>query len=187
MLTASEILKRMEKGEIVISDFVEKRLNPNSYNLTLDKNLLIYDIEDFRDPRSLSPRTTVHVLDSKVKNPVKNIIIPDGGLVLLPGVLYLGSTNEYTETHNLVPCLNGRSSLGRLGLCIHVTAGFGDIGFKGKWTLEMTVVHPLKIYPNMEICQIYYNEITGEVDRVYEGKYQNQPGVIESRMHQDFK
>jgi dCTP deaminase len=57
----------------------------------------------------------------------------------------------------------------------------------GKWTLEMTVVHPLIIYPNMEICQIYYNEITGDPDITYKGKYQNQQDVVESKMYQDFK
>jgi deoxycytidine triphosphate deaminase len=58
-----------------------------------------------------------------------------------------------------VPMLEGRSSTGRLGLFIHVTAGFGDIGFAGFWTLEIFCVQPVKIYPDVEICQIYYHDI----------------------------
>jgi dCTP deaminase len=188
MLTANEILKRVENEDIYIEGFTEDRLNPNSYNLTLNEKLLVYDDGDNRFYRNpFEPWKPALELDSKKKNPVIELIIPKEGYVLMPGTLYLGSTNEHTETDNLVPCISGRSSIARLGLCVHVTAGFGDIGFKGKWTLEMTVVHPLRIYPNMEICQIYYEEILGDVDRTYKGKYQNQPGVVESRMYQDFK
>jgi dCTP deaminase len=93
---------------------------------------------------------------------------------------------EYTETDKYVPMLEGRSSIGRIGLYIHVTAGFGDVGFSGYWTLEMHCLQPIRIYPNVEICQIYYHTINGEYDLYSSGKYANNQGIQESRLYQDF-
>ena len=100
--------------------------------------------------------------------------------------LYLGRTLEYTKTDQFVPMLEGRSSVGRLGLFIHVTAGFGDVGFAGYWTLEMFCIHPIVIYPNVEICQIYYHTIQGEYTKYDSGKYQNNTGVQPSMLYKDF-
>jgi dCTP deaminase len=100
--------------------------------------------------------------------------------------LYLGRTNEYTETYGFVPGIEGKSSLARLGLQVHMTAGFGDVGFKGFWTLEMTCLQPLRIYRDMRIAQLYYDELTGEYDD-YEGKYQDNKGVGSSKSYEDFK
>lgn len=158
--------------EIVIEPFSEKQLNPNSYNLKLHNELLVYDEE---------------VLDMKKKNKVKRIVIPEEGLVLEPNKLYLGRTVEYTETDKYVPMLEGRSSVGRLGLFIHVTAGFGDVGFKGFWTLEIFCVQPIKIYPGVEICQIYYHSVEGEYDKYSSGKYQKNEGVQPSLLYKDFE
>ena len=161
ILSGQEIKKHMGK-EIIIEPFDEKRINPNSYNLSLAGELLVYDN---------------HVLDMKEPNPVSRIIIPEDGLLLEPNRLYLGRTNEYTSTSRYVPMLEGRSSTGRLGLFIHVTAGFGDIGFSGYWTLEIFCVQPVRIYPNVEICQIYYHDIDGEYELYKSGKYQNNTGI----------
>ena len=158
--------------EIIIEPFDEKRINPNSYNLSLAGELLVYDN---------------HVLDMKESNPVSRIIIPEDGLLLEPNRLYLGRTNEYTSTSRYVPMLEGRSSTGRLGLFIHVTAGFGDIGFSGYWTLEIFCVQPVRIYPNVEICQIYYHDIDGEYELYKSGKYQNNTGIQPSLMYKDFE
>jgi len=127
------------------------------------------------------------ILDMKAPNPTKKIIIPEEGLLLEPHRLYLGRTNEYTKTEKFVPMLEGRSSTGRLGVFIHVTAGFGDIGFAGYWTLEIFCVQPVKIYPNVEICQIYYHDIKGEYDLYKSGKYQNNTGIQPSLMYKDFE
>ena len=158
--------------EIIIEPFDEKRINPNSYNLSLAGELLVYDN---------------HVLDMKEPNPVSRIIIPEDGPLLEPNRLYLGRTNEYTSTSRYVPMLEGRSSTGRLGLFIHVTAGFGDIGFSGYWTLEIFCVQPVRIYPNVEICQIYYHDIDGEYELYKSGKYQNNTGIQPSLMYKDFE
>ena len=170
MLTGKEILKQIKKGKIKIEPFNMKQLNLNSYNVTLNKDLLVYDCD---------------VLDLKKSNPTKKLEIPEEGLVLEPGKLYLGRTNEYTETDGFVPCIDGRSSIGRLGLFIHVTAGFGDVGFKGTWTLEIQCIQPIRIYPNIEIGQLHYEMIQGK-KTYYHGKYLGQIDAQKSKMNEDF-
>ena len=170
ILSGKEIKNRIGK-DIIIKPFNEEQLNPNSYNLKLHNKLLVY--ED-------------NVLDMKKDNKVKEITIPPEGLLLEPNKLYLGRTIEYTETDRLVPMLEGRSSIGRLGLFVHVTAGFGDVGFKGYWTLEIFCVQPIRIYPNVEICQVYYHNIEGEYDKYTSGKYQNNKGIQPSMLYKDF-
>ena len=142
-------------------------------------------------------------LDMKLDNPYEIIKIPDEGLLIMPGRLYLGRTVERTETRGYVPMLEGRSSIGRLGISIHETAGFGDLGFKGYWTLEISCIQPIIIYPNVEVCQIYYHMVdenpertgiahcldyAGEYKTAYvEGKYQNNNGIQPSMLWKDFK
>jgi len=171
ILSGIEIKNRMGK-EIIIEPFVERQLNPNSYNLRLHNELLIYE-----------ERT----LDMKKQNQAKSLIIPTDGLVLEPGVLYLARTVEYTRTNGYVPMLEGRSSIGRLGLFVHITAGFGDVGFAGYWTLEMFCVQPIRIYPDIEVCQIYYHSIEGDYVPYISGKYQNNDGIQPSLLYRDFE
>jgi len=171
ILSGLEIAERMGK-DIHIDPYNPDQLNPNSYNLRLHDELLVYD-------RS--------VLDMKIENEVSKIIIPSSGLQLEPGKLYLGRTVEHTRTDELVPMLEGRSSIGRLGMFVHVTAGFGDVGFSGFWTLEIFVVQPLIIYPQVEICQIYYHHLDGNHTSYKSGKYQNNSGIQPSKLYEDFK
>lgn len=171
ILSGIEIKKKLNK-EIIIEPYNDKYLNPNSYNLRLHNELLVYE-ED--------------ILDMKRPNKTKNMIIPEEGLVLQPGRLYLGRTLEYTKTEKYVPMLEGRSSIGRLGLYIHVTAGFGDVGFSGFWTLEIQCVQPIRIYSGVEICQIYYHSIEGEYNQYSSGKYQNNSGIQPSLLYRDFE
>lgn len=170
ILSGKEIQSRLNK-DIIIEPFSPSQINPNSYNLRLHQDLLMYD-----EP----------ILDMKKNHQFKNIIIPEEGLILEPGKLYLGRTVEYTKTDNLVPMLEGRSSIGRLGLFIHITAGFGDVGFAGYWTLEMYCVQPIRIYPNVEICQIFYHTIEGAYERYVSNKYQNNTGIQPSLLYKDF-
>ncbi len=171
ILSGKEILRRMGK-EIVITPFDERLINPNSCNLRLHNELAVYEDE---------------VLDMKKSNPIKTMTIPGSGLLLQPGKLYLGRTVEYTRTECFVPMLEGRSSIGRLGLFIHVTAGFGDVGFAGYWTLEIFCIQPVVIYPSVEICQIYYHTIEGEYEKYSSGKYQNNSGIQPSLLYRDFE
>jgi len=172
ILTGAEI-KAQLGSNIVIEPFDESQLNPNSYNLSLHNELLVYE---------------EIVLDLLRPNRFRRYTIPPDGFVLNPNQLYLGRTIERTETHNLVPQLEGRSSVGRLGLFIDVTAGFGDVGFSGYWTLEMFAVQPIRIYPDIPICQIFYHSIQGEVTQEYQSdKYQHNRDIQPSLFFREFE
>jgi len=171
ILSGKQIRSKLGE-EIKIEPFDEKQLNPNSYNLRLYNELLVYE--------NLT-------LDMKKENMCNTLVIPPEGIVLQPNKLYLGRTIEYTETDKFVPMLEGRSSVGRLGLFVHVTAGFGDVGFRGFWTLEIHCIQPIRIYANIEICQIYYHSIEGDYDRYTSGKYQNNKGIQPSLLYKDFE
>ena len=171
ILSGKEIKNQLGK-EIFIEPYNEHQLNPNSYNLTLHHELMVYDNRE---------------LDMKKENKVHKIVIPEEGLLLEPQKLYLGRTKEHTKTLKYVPMLEGRSSIGRLGLFIHVTAGFGDVGFNGYWTLEIFCVQPIKIYPHIEICQIYYHGIEGDYEHYKSNKYQNNSDIQPSLLYKDFE
>ena len=172
ILSAEEIKARVDCKDIFISDFDESRLNPNSYNLRLGRRFLTY----------VNQR-----LDCQVEEPY--LIEEADGWVLQPGKLVLGQTEEYTESHGVVPMIEGRSSVARLGIFVHVTGGFGDIGFKGNWTLELACVQPVKIYAGMEICQIFYHTTTDvpKQENVYQGRYQGNTQVQPSKLWQDWR
>jgi dCTP deaminase len=171
ILSGEEILTRLG-SDIVLDPFDPTQLNPNSYDLLLHDELLVYEEV---------------VLDVKQPNRFRRISIPPEGLILSPSQLYLGRTVERTETHKLVPMLEGRSSLARLGLFVHVSSGFGDVGFCGYWTLEMFAVQPVRIYPGIKICQVFYHEIAGAVREYESDKYQNNHDIQPSLMYKEFR
>lgn len=163
ILTDKTIIDEIAAKNIVIEPLIEANIGTNSVDLTLSNKLIIY---------------TDHVLDVRKKPQTAEIVIPDEGMILQPGILYLASTVEYTETLRHVPIIQGKSSLGRLGLFVHVTAGFGDVGFKGHWTLELVCVQPIRIYAGMKIAQLVYNDISEmpkiSYDKKMDAKYSNQ-------------
>jgi dCTP deaminase len=169
ILSGDEIRKRLGK-DICIEPFEPERLNPNSYNLTLHDELITYEEV---------------VLDMAQPNRTRRLRIPKEGIVLAPQKLYLGRTVERTETHNCVPMIEGRSSIGRLGLFVHVTAGFGDVGFAGFWTLEMFAVQPIRIYPGVPICQIFYHQIMGSYTEYCSDKYQHNRDIQPSLLYRE--
>jgi dCTP deaminase len=169
ILTGNEIRAQLGKN-IAIDPFDESHLNPNSYNLSLHNELMTYEEV---------------VLDMRRPNRVRRLVIPPEGLVLSPNQLYLGRTVERTETHNLVPMIEGRSSVGRLGLFVHVTAGFGDVGFCGYWTLEMFAVQSVRIYPGVAICQIFYHQVAGDITEYASNKYQHNRDIQPSLMFKE--
>ncbi|MBU8730491.1 dCTP deaminase [Cytobacillus oceanisediminis] len=171
ILSGKEIEKNLGE-EIIITPFVKEQLNPNSYNLRLHNELLIYN---------------EHTLDMKKENKTSKIRIPEDGLILLPGKLYLGRTIEYTETKGYIPFIEGRSSVGRLGLSIHISSPYGNVGFKGYWTLEISCLQPIRIYPEINICQIYYQTIKGEFDSYSSFKYQNNKDIQSSKLFKEFE
>jgi dCTP deaminase len=171
------------KPDIVIEPFLPKCVGPNSYDIHLAPEMKVYDVR----PNGILGKIPVlrsvfsQPLDSRKQNKTIDIKIPETGFVLKPGILYLASTVEYTETRNLVPKIDGRSSIGRLGILVHFTAGFGDVGFCGTWTLEVAVAQPVRVYPFQRIGQLYFEEISPEhID--YTGHYLGQNGTTASRM-----
>lgn len=155
ILSDIRILEEIEKGSIVIEPFDRKCLGTNSYDVHLGKHLATYKDE---------------VLDAKKHNEIQHFQIPPEGIVLQPNTLYLGVTLEYTETHNHVPFLEGKSSTGRLGIDIHATAGKGDVGFCNTWTLEISVAQPVRIYAGMPIGQLIYFAVEGDIETFYNRK-----------------
>ena len=172
ILSDKEILARIDNGEIVIEPYDRSCLGTNSYDVHLSPYLATYEDD---------------VLDARKHNKVHNFEIPEEGYVINPGTLYLGSTLEYTETHSAVPFLEGKSSVGRLGIDIHATAGKGDVGFCNYWTLEISCVHPVRIYKHMPIGQLIYFQVEGDIENYYNkksnAKYNDKtPKPVESMM-----
>ncbi len=206
ILSDREILAAMARGEIVIDPFDEARLGGNSYDVLLSDVMRVHETAATRnsalswfwkmdqpdldlgdgilrliDDGPSDPSDTLSNLDMAVEPRTVDVLIPDTGIVLIPGILYLASTVEYTETHRHVPYLDGRSSVGRLGVSIHVTAGRGDVGFCNHWTMEIWVVNPIRIYPRVAIGQLTYHTVLGEVSRGYATK----PGTTYGAMARD--
>jgi len=172
ILSDTRILEEISKGTIKIEPYNREYLGSNSYDVHLGKYLAVYVDE---------------VLDARKHNTIKHFEIPAEGFILEPGTLYLGVTHEYTETHNHVPFLEGKSSTGRLGIDIHATAGKGDVGFCGNWTLEISSKLPVRVYEGMPIGQLIYFPVDGEVELAYNkkpnAKYSGQPNrPVESMM-----
>jgi len=176
ILTDKKILEEIKAGHILIDPFQNECLGSNSYDVHLGDTLAVYKKD---------------VLDCKVHNAIEMIKIPEDGIIIVPNKLYLGVTREYTETLAHVPFLEGKSSIGRLGIDIHATAGKGDIGYKNTWTLEISVKQPVRIYADMPIGQIIYFEVLGEVGTDYLHKQNSKYTTIsrlpvESKMYLNF-
>jgi dCTP deaminase len=169
ILTGPEITAAAHDGRLSISPFDQAQVNPNSYNVRLGPTLLTYNAP---------------VIDAHHPNPTRETTIDDTGFVLQPGELYLGHTLEEVGSDTFVPLLFGRSSVGRLGLFVEITAPIGDIGFHGQWTLMLSPVRPLRVYAGMKIGQIMFFVAVGPVD-LYSGKYQAATGPQPSAYWRD--
>jgi len=177
ILSDLTILQELKKGNIIISPFDPKYLNPNSVDLTIAPQFKRY-VPDVLDPRK--------------PNETEDFVIPEEGYVLQPGEVYLYACNERIGVKdNIRAKVEGKSSLGRLGLFVHVTAGFIDTGFEGSLVLELVATRPIRIYPNMKICQVEFARVEGIILETYDrksgSKYHGQTGVQESKYHENFK
>lgn len=173
VLSDSSILKQIELGNIIISPFDKKYLNPVSVDLTLNPDFKIYKRG---------------VLDVRSPNETQSFTIPEEGFILEPNEVYLYACNERIGVKGSIRAkVEGKSSLGRLGLFVHVTAGFIDPGFEGSLVLELVATRAIKIYPNMKICQVEFAYVSGHVLESYDqkegSKYMNQEGVQESKYY----
>lgn len=205
ILSDTEILKASERGDILIEPFDLGQLGGNSYDVRLGPVLRVYktgqvvtaamtsswwdgeiqarrwhhqigqELKDWCDLWQLGP-WQLNELDAAIEPELLDINIPPDGIVLVPGILYLASTVEYTETRQYVPYLDGKSSVGRLGISVHETAGRGDagnkdaLGFCGHWTMEIDVVQSVRVYAGMPIGQLTWHLVHGEVERAYASK-----------------
>lgn len=170
ILTGANIKQEVMNGKIHIEPFAESQLNPNSYNFRLGDTITVY---------------TEKILDPKKQNKTKTITIPEDGIVLQPDTLYLGHTLEVMGSEHYVPIIRGRSSIGRLGIFVNITADLIDIGSINQWTLQMHVVQPVRVYPGMLIGQVTFWHVKGAVT-LYTGKYQGSRGPVASEIYKDF-
>jgi len=159
ILTSKDIATAVDCGDIIINPFDPAQLGPNSYDLRLSTHVAVY-----KNPH----------LDAAVEPAINRFEIDKCGLLLEPGKLYLMCTQETTGSNVYVSGIEGRSSIGRLGISIHATAGFGDVGFLGTWTLEVSCIQPVRVYANMRICQIFFMRCNSDQIKLYNGKYYGQ-------------
>ncbi|MFF3671609.1 dCTP deaminase [Microtetraspora malaysiensis] len=170
ILTGPEIVRQHKTGRITLDPFFPEHVNPNSYNFRLGPTLKIY---------------TDEVLDVRRPNAVREVVIPERGMVLEPGRIYLGSTVEVMGSDHYVPIIRARSGIARLGLFLHVTADLIDIGSHNQWTLQLHAVQPVRVYPGLIVGQVTFWVPQGDVV-LYSGKYQGTRGPQESQIHRDF-
>lgn len=197
ILTGQEIMRQIQEQHIRIGNFNLNRVQPNSYDVTLGNKISFYDLTDrgvmigqvsedtpfedygmcaITDPTNKDQCGFVRAipyLDSRAENSMFVKDIPDDGYILLPRVLYLVETVESVWSDKYVVEISGTSSLARLGITVHKTAGYANIGHEFKWILEVEVTHPVKIYPGMKIGQMYFHTSIGDNIMQYQGKYKD--------------
>lgn len=194
ILNGDEIISRHDALDIEIEPWDLKKVGTNSYDVVLDPTLKTYErynvVNEEDSPYYLIDKgfPDEFVIDPKKNNKLIEFIIPERGFLLRRGQFVLGATNEVNKNHaaDIVPMIEGRSSVARLGLSIHVTAGFGDVGFCGRWTLEITAAENIILYPYMPIGQLYWIR-TNSTPRRYKGKYQGEAEATGSKLCTEFK
>ena len=171
ILTGPAIHEAVRGGQIVIDPFDPQQLGPNSYDFCLGKRCKMY--------RDL-------FLDAAKENPTVDVEIGAQGLLLDPARIYLFNTHEVMGSTKYVPIIRGRSSTGRLGIFIDITADLIDIGSINQWTLQLHVVQPVRVYPEMLIGQVTFWCVQGEVV-LYGGKYGQLQSPVASLSHLDVR
>ncbi|MET3368196.1 UNVERIFIED_CONTAM: dCTP deaminase [Jeotgalibacillus campisalis] len=170
ILTGPAIEQEVRDGTIRIAPFAANQVNPNSYDLRLAPQLLVY-----RD----------RLLDVAQDNPVDKITIGPEGVVLQPDRIYLGGSVEHVGSDHYVPIVRAKSSIARLGLFVHVTADLIDLGSHGPTTFQLHSVLPLRVYPHMRIAQVTYWVPRGRIE-LYDGKYSLAKAPMASQAYRDF-
>lgn len=178
ILTDKKILKKLQDQELIIKPLpTQEQIQPCSIDIRLG--------DEFWSPIKMEG-----TLNPKAENPKYEIINADA-IILPPNEFILGTSKEWIEMPaDLSARVEGRSSIGRLGIAVHVTAGFIDAGFKGNITLEIKNLSPnsIMLHKDMRVAQLVFEELSGTPNRVYGeagNKYQNQDGVIGSLIYYD--
>lgn len=189
ILSDRDLKERLAKGDIGIEplDDPELQIQPASVDLRLGRRFVVYKLPhvpciDSRDPASVSEYTEEFIIDE------------GAAFTLHPGEFALGSTVERVRVPpDLVARVEGRSSIGRIAVVVHATAGFIDPGFDGEITLELSNLGrcAVKLYPGMRISQVVFHTMTSPAERPYGpsrgSKYQGQTGPVASRLAIDRK
>lgn len=209
ILLGHQIENDIKSGKIKIEPFNPNNIAINSIDVTILNKLVTYkpiklvktkngtvamiDKEKLKEMDAYCEILDDIIIDPQKNNEIFEIKIPKDGIILMPNILYLGSTVEKAGSDYYIPMYEGRSSKARLGMQSHISAGFGDLGFKSNWTLEITVTQPLKVYPNERVGQVYFMEaddkevlLANEMKRGYNGKYKDQTEPQASKNHEDF-
>jgi dCTP deaminase len=187
ILSGPAIEQAVKYGSIRIDPFNLEQLNPVSYDLTLGRQVAVY--VGWADRwKGFVDQPLNHVLDAHEKPKIETHEIGEEGFVLRPGFGYLMHTEESIWTDTYVPVIDGKSSLGRLFVQIHSTAGYGDPGYLGQYTLEVTVTHPVRLYAGMRIAQIRFHTIKGPI-KLYKGNYTGEDarGPVASKTWKQFE
>jgi dCTP deaminase len=171
ILTGPKIQEEVISGNLTIDPFNSSQLNPNSYDFRLGSKLKVY--------KNLE-------LDTKTENETETIELTESGIILYPNKLYLGHTVEKIGSNKFVPIIRGKSSTGRLGLFVHITADLIDIGYIGRFTLMLHAVQPVRVFPGMRIGQVTFWKVFGDI-KLYDGKYQGSMEPASSQVYKDFK
>ncbi len=188
ILSDRDIKNYLERKELILEPLenIEEQIQPSSVDLRLGNFFLHFKVEGraFIDPSKDNPSDLMEIIEVKDKEP----------FFLRPGEFVLGTTIETVGLPDfLVARVDGRSSLGRLGIIVHATAGYVDPGFYGQITLELSNINrvPVALYPGMRICQISFYRLTTPAEIPYYkkkgSKYQNQKGPTPSKLNIDFK
>lgn len=178
ILTDTKIKEKIQNGEIIIKpEPTTEQIQPSSIDLKIGGEYWQMLRQE-------------HVIDPQNNQPQYNIIKANA-IVIPPNEFVLAITREHIELPaNISARVEGRSSIGRLGLTVHITAGFIDAGFKGKIVLEVKNLSPnsIMLHEGMRVAQLVFEELTGDCERIYGecgNKYQNQENIIGSLIYYD--
>lgn len=196
ILTGNEIKNQIENRHIEITPYDDERVQPNSYDISLGDKVSYYTLTDYHiqvgqhneatcfekygmlalnsiEDKDCGFIRTIPVLDSKQENTMLEDTIGDSGFVFLPNILYLVESAEEFWSDKFVSEVSGTSSLARLGITVHKTAGYSNLGHRFKWVLEVEVTHAVKVYKGMKIGQVYFHTTHGDTSMQYNGLYKD--------------
>jgi dCTP deaminase len=173
ILTGPAIISAIRRGDIVIDPFDPGRVSPNAYDWRLGNRIRVCDVS----------------LDAASRTPMTEFQIPSAGFILRPGLLYLGITHERTCSERFAQLINGDHTIGSLGVWVHISAPLGHVGHAIRWTLEIRVVRPVRVYPLMTFGKIVFLATHGAHASYQDAgsKYRQTEGIGESRLQEELR
>ena len=173
ILTGPAIRSAVRFGDIVIDPFDPDRVSPNAYDWRLGDRIRVCELS----------------LDAARRTPMTEFQIPPVGFILQPGRLYLGITHERTYSERFAQLINGDHTIGGLGVWVHISAPLGHVGHAIRWTLEIRVIRPVRVYPLMTFGKIVFLATHGPHTSYQDadGKYRLTEGIDESRLQEELR